>query len=107
LAKLTIRAEGISLSPTLARFRGVWNFLGVPTLDLEWSGIDAIELMRGPFDCEASRGFSFVIGGQRLIFWTYAIEAVLDELDRYAPQELLEGVKPKRRFSRAARRASR
>jgi hypothetical protein len=60
-------------------------------LHAEWSEIEAIELARGPFDSsEQSRGFSFMIGGRRLLFWTFAIEAILEELNRYAPQMVVD-----------------
>lgn len=70
---------------------------GVPTLRLGWSAIGAIELVRGPFG-SAPRGVSFLIDGKRLVFWTYAIEAILDQIDRHAPKSVVTDREPKRIF---------
>jgi hypothetical protein len=96
-AKLTIEPNGLALRPPSARLSSVWRFFGVPTLQHEWSSIDAVELVRTPFESEA-RGFSFMVEGKRLVFWTYAIEAVLDELARYAPDKVVDDVEPRRLF---------
>jgi hypothetical protein len=96
-AKLTIEPNGLSLRPPSTRLSSVWNFVGVPTLQLEWSSIEAVELVRTPFESE-TRGFAFMVEGKRLVFWTYAIEAVLDQLDRCAPVKVVDDAEPRRLF---------
>jgi hypothetical protein len=39
-----------------------------------------------------------MVEGKRLVFWTYAIEAVLDQLDRCAPVKVVDDAEPRRLF---------
>ena len=97
LAKLTIEPTGVSIAPSLSRFPAVWRLLGIPTLRLDWSSIDYIELVRSLFSLGHSEGVSFMIEGRRLVFGCdqSVAECIVEEVARCVPKKIVRRAKPK------------
>jgi hypothetical protein len=96
LVRLTIGLSGISIRPAAKHFGDLWRLLGVPVLAFDWSEIGEIESVASLFSLRRPVGVSFMTAaGKRLVFWTYAPEAILDELGEYVPDKIVERDKPK------------
>jgi hypothetical protein len=83
--RLTVGPEGISIEPFSSRLPRLWRLLGVPTLAAEWSSVEQVELVRGPFSWGRAEGVSFVVNGRRLVFGCdlSLAEEVIQDVDRF------------------------
>jgi hypothetical protein len=97
LAKLTIGSSGLSIAPSSRRFPNVWRLLGIPTLNVDWSSIGEVELVRSPFSLRRSEGVSFMIDGRRLVFGCGAsvAEGIVEEVAQYISKKIVRRDKPK------------
>jgi hypothetical protein len=97
LAKFTIGSGGIAIRPSVSRFPQIWRFLGIPTLHWDWSLIDEVELVRGPFLLSHAEGVSFRAQGRRLVFGCDESSAseIFDYAAQRIPDKVVRRAKPK------------
>src|SRR2546428_11957200 len=92
-ARLVIDPAGVTVRPSLRGLR----FLGVPTLGLHWSEVEAVEQVRGALPLPQNAGVSFIIKGKRLVFWCSAsvAAAIIEEAGQYVPEKVVSRQSPK------------
>ena len=90
LAKLTIEASGITIAPSVPWFPGIWRLLGIPTLHLNRSSIEVVELATGPFSLGHPEGISVKFDGRRVIFGCkqFDVEDIVEILNRFIPGKI-------------------
>jgi hypothetical protein len=97
LVKLILRQDGVTLEP---HWRGL-RFLGIPTVQADWGEVESVERIRGAL--MGSPEISFVVKGQRFVFWSGDAlrrrddaEEILRQVAQYAPEKVMTRDQPKR-----------
>jgi hypothetical protein len=94
LGKLRVHATGIWIGPSRDWLEPFWRLFRLPILQLGWGDIEVIEPCRLPFGHRIS-GILFKVEGKTLTFGSTDAPTILDEIERFAPDQVIRRGPPR------------